>query len=115
MAKRKNTKTAADAMRQVMAGGVKKTGDIVAAVKSQFGLDVSPAYASHFKSKKSVKRRRRGRGKTAAKTSARKTGRKTRAISANSVLLAGVEFIKQAGSIEAAKEVLAVIEEIRGM
>jgi hypothetical protein len=113
MTKRKSTLTAADAMRQVMASGVKKTGDVVAAVKKQFGLDVSPAYVAQFRSVEKKRRRRRGRTQAATTGPARRTGRRTRAVSASSVLLAGVEFIKQAGSIEAAKEALAVIEEIK--
>lgn len=95
MAKRKNTKTAADAMRQVMAGGAKETADIVAAVKSQFGIDVSTNYASQFKSVNKKRRGGRGREKVVVKTRTRKA---TKA-SANGAILAGVEFIKQAGSI----------------
>lgn len=111
MAKRKIEMTAADAMRQVMAGGAKKTGDVVAAVKSQFGISVKPAYVSQFKSVDKKRRRRRGRKAATAKGPTHKVAN----VAANSALLAGVEFVKQAGSIEAAKELLAVIEEIRGL
>lgn len=110
--KRRAGMSKAAAIREILITGVDSPTEVASKVKSQYGLDVSPQAVSTVKHQEKQKTGgRKTRKKKAAAT--RRGGRPRAAASGNESLEAGVEFVKRAGSIEAAKRTLQTIEEIK--
>jgi hypothetical protein len=116
MAKKSDSgKTAA--IREMLDRGLSKPAEVAAAVKEHYGIEVHPNYVSKIKSTSRTSGKKGTRPKRAAASSkpvvqeqpVSQKGRDRQ----GQALAAAIEFVRKVGSLQAAKEALATIEEIQ--
>lgn len=96
----KGTESKKSIVEKYLSKGLKNK-DVIATLKQEHKLTVSPNYVSIIKSKLGTNGHGRRRGRP---------GKNTNGFSA---LAAAVEFVRVAGSVQAAKQALSAVEEIK--
>lgn len=96
----KGTESKKSIVEKYLSKGMKNK-EVIAALKSEHKLTVSPNYVSLIKSK------------LGSNGHSRRRGRPAKSANGFSTLTAAVEFVRVAGSVEVARSALSAVEEIR--